>query len=114
VAELYCPCPEKLKLWGEFWWVEDKNRWVFFDHSALARTALRPEPCSRPESQSGRLPSQASEQILQNPRDTQGLRTIRQRPTNTRKRSNLNSHLISTPTTRTSLFEIGKNIYVSA
>jgi hypothetical protein len=47
-------------------------------------------------------------------RHTQRLRTIRQRPTNTRKRSNLNSHLINAPTTRTSLFLKAKNIYVTA
>ncbi len=31
MAELYCPCPERHKIWGEFWWTEGKYRWVFFD-----------------------------------------------------------------------------------
>lgn len=31
MAELYCPCPERHKLWGELWWADEKHRWVFFD-----------------------------------------------------------------------------------
>ena len=27
---LYCPCPQRHRLWGELWWVEE-HRWVFFD-----------------------------------------------------------------------------------
>jgi hypothetical protein len=28
---LYCPCPERHRLWGELWWVGEGYRWVFFD-----------------------------------------------------------------------------------
>ena len=38
VAKLYCPCPERHKLWGEFWWVEGKHRWVFFDDQETSET----------------------------------------------------------------------------
>jgi hypothetical protein len=38
VAELYCPCPERHKLWGEFWWVEGKHQWVFFDDLQTSET----------------------------------------------------------------------------
>ena len=31
MAALYCPCPERHKRWGEFWWVGGKYQWVFFD-----------------------------------------------------------------------------------
>jgi hypothetical protein len=31
MAELYCPCPGRHKLWGELWWTEGKHRWVLFD-----------------------------------------------------------------------------------
>ncbi len=31
MAELYCPCPDRHKLWGEFWWTGAEHRWVFFD-----------------------------------------------------------------------------------
>jgi hypothetical protein len=31
MAALVCPCQEKHKIWGEFWWVGDKYEWVFFD-----------------------------------------------------------------------------------
>jgi hypothetical protein len=31
MAELYCPCPERHKLWGELWWLRGAHRWVFFD-----------------------------------------------------------------------------------
>ena len=27
----YHPCPERHRLWGEFWWVEGEYRWIFFD-----------------------------------------------------------------------------------
>ncbi|MDQ5827885.1 MAG: hypothetical protein M3441_27450, partial [Chloroflexota bacterium] len=44
----------------------------------------------------------------------QRLRNIRQRPTNTRKRTNLNSHLINTPTRTSSAPPRNvKNIYVT-
>jgi hypothetical protein len=28
---LYCPCPQRHKLWGELWWMGEEHRWVFFD-----------------------------------------------------------------------------------
>jgi hypothetical protein len=28
---LYCPCPERHRLWGELWGVGGGNRWIFFD-----------------------------------------------------------------------------------
>ena len=31
MAELYCPCPERHKLWGEFWW-------MFFDDLETSET----------------------------------------------------------------------------
>src|SRR5215212_2790719 len=38
MAELYCPCPERHKLWGEFWWVEGQYQWVFFDDLQTSET----------------------------------------------------------------------------
>ena len=38
VAKLYCPCPKRHKLWGEFWWVDGKYRWVFFDDLETSET----------------------------------------------------------------------------
>jgi hypothetical protein len=38
MAELYCPCPERHKLWGEFWWTEGKHQWVFFDDLETSET----------------------------------------------------------------------------
>ena len=34
---LYCPCPERHRLWGELWWV-DGHRWVFFDDHEKSET----------------------------------------------------------------------------
>jgi hypothetical protein len=31
VAALYCSCEQKRQIWGEFWWVEGKHDWMFFD-----------------------------------------------------------------------------------
>jgi hypothetical protein len=31
VAALYCSCEQQRLIWGEFWWVEGKYQWVFFD-----------------------------------------------------------------------------------
>jgi hypothetical protein len=46
MAELYCPCPERHKLWGEFWWTEGKHRWVFFDDLQASETyAKQVERC---------------------------------------------------------------------
>jgi hypothetical protein len=39
MAELYCPCPERHKLWGELWWGEGKKyQWVFFDDLETSET----------------------------------------------------------------------------
>jgi len=38
MAELYCPCPGRHKLWGEFWWVEGKYQWVYFDDVERSET----------------------------------------------------------------------------
>jgi hypothetical protein len=38
MAELYCPCPERHKIWGEFWWTEDMYQWVFFDDLEASET----------------------------------------------------------------------------
>ena len=37
-AELYCPRPERHKLWGEFWWKESKYQWLFFDDVETSET----------------------------------------------------------------------------
>jgi hypothetical protein len=38
MAEMYCPCEHRHKLWGEFWWTGGKYRWVFFDDRATSET----------------------------------------------------------------------------
>ena len=38
VTELCCPCGQAHRLWGEFWWVEGKHRWVFFDDLRTSET----------------------------------------------------------------------------
>ncbi len=38
MAELYCPCPGRHKLWGEFWLAEGTYRWVFFDDVDASQT----------------------------------------------------------------------------
>jgi hypothetical protein len=38
VPELCCPCDQTHKLWGEFWWVEGKYQWVFFDDLKTSET----------------------------------------------------------------------------
>jgi hypothetical protein len=38
MAELYCPCGQTHRLWGEFWWVEGKHQWVFFDDLQTSET----------------------------------------------------------------------------
>ena len=35
---LYCPCPERHRLWGELWWGEEHNRWFFFDDLKKSET----------------------------------------------------------------------------
>jgi hypothetical protein len=38
VATLYCPCGQRHKLWGEFWWAEGTYRWVFIDDLKTSET----------------------------------------------------------------------------
>ena len=45
MAELYCPCPERHKLWGEFWWVGGKHQWVFFDDLKTSETYAEQVEC---------------------------------------------------------------------
>jgi hypothetical protein len=38
VAALYCSCEQKRQIWGEFWWVEGKYDWKFFDDQEWSET----------------------------------------------------------------------------
>ncbi len=38
VAELYCSCEQRHKIWGEFWWVGGEYQWIFFDDSNTSET----------------------------------------------------------------------------
>jgi len=38
VAALYCSCEQKRQIWGEFWWVEGKYDWMFFDDQEWSET----------------------------------------------------------------------------
>ena len=38
MAKLYCPCPGRHRLWAEYWWVEGRYRWIFFDDLATSET----------------------------------------------------------------------------
>ena len=38
VAELYCPCEQRHKLWGEFWWVGGGYQGIFFDDLKTSET----------------------------------------------------------------------------
>ncbi len=38
MAELFCPCGHRHRLWGEFWWTEGKYQWVFFDDVDASET----------------------------------------------------------------------------
>jgi hypothetical protein len=38
VAALYCSCEQQRPIWGEFWWVEGKYQWVFFDEQDWSET----------------------------------------------------------------------------
>jgi hypothetical protein len=38
VAALYCSCEQQRPIWGEFWWVEVKYQWVFFDEQDWSET----------------------------------------------------------------------------
>jgi len=38
VATLYCSCEQQNQFWGEFWWIEGKHEWVFFDDQEWSET----------------------------------------------------------------------------
>ena len=38
MAALYCSCEQKRQIWGEFWWVEGKYDWKFFDDQEWSET----------------------------------------------------------------------------
>ena len=38
MTALYCSCEEQHPIWGEFWWVEGKDQWIFFDDQERSET----------------------------------------------------------------------------
>ncbi len=38
MAILYCSCEQQKQFWGEFWWIEGKYEWVFFDDQEYSET----------------------------------------------------------------------------
>ena len=38
MATLYCSCEQHQPIWGEFWWVGGKYKWVFFDDQERSET----------------------------------------------------------------------------
>ena len=38
MATLYCSCEQQNPFWGEFWWIEGKHEWVFFDDQEGSET----------------------------------------------------------------------------
>ena len=38
MAALYCSCEQKPQIWGEFWWLEGKYDWMFFDDQEWSET----------------------------------------------------------------------------
>ncbi len=52
MAELYCPCGQAHRLWGEFWWTQGKYQWLFFDDvdtsESYAEQVERCPACGRP------------------------------------------------------------------
>ena len=38
MAAQYCSCEQKRQIWGEFWWVEGKYDWMFFDDQEWSET----------------------------------------------------------------------------
>ncbi len=38
MATLYCSCEHKHPSWGEFWWVQGKYQWIFFDDQEWSET----------------------------------------------------------------------------
>jgi hypothetical protein len=39
VTALYCSCEGQHPIWGEFWWVEGKYQWIFFDDQERSETS---------------------------------------------------------------------------
>ena len=38
MAALYCSCEQQRPIWGEFWGVQGKYKWVFFDDQDWSET----------------------------------------------------------------------------
>ncbi len=38
MAKLHCPCGQAEDLWGEFWWVGGRHRWLFVDYDRRSET----------------------------------------------------------------------------
>jgi hypothetical protein len=38
VAAQYCSCEQQPPIWAEFWWVQGKYQWVFFDDQERSET----------------------------------------------------------------------------
>ena len=38
MVALYCSCEQPQPIWGEFWWVEEKYQWIFFDDQEWSET----------------------------------------------------------------------------
>ena len=38
MVALYCSCEQLQPIWGEFWWVEGKYQWIFFDDQEWSET----------------------------------------------------------------------------
>jgi hypothetical protein len=38
VAKLHLPCGQATAVWGEFWWVGGRFRWLFFDYDERSET----------------------------------------------------------------------------
>jgi len=52
---LYCPCPERHRLWGELWWAGEEHRWIFFDDLQNSETyAEQVEYCLGPVGEGSR------------------------------------------------------------
>ena len=68
MAVLYHPCPKGHKFWGEFWWVGNGHRWVFFDDVETSDTyAEQVEYCP-----SCGMPLERSELSMTGPEEGRG------------------------------------------
>ena len=38
MAALNCSCEQQHPIWGEFWWVQGKYQWIFFDDQVWSET----------------------------------------------------------------------------